>query len=140
MHGCGTFIVFTVLFKLFLPMFLIIGGAVCGFSKDTCSEPVGVSLIGMGVGLFVASLLSFVLERGLMTLSDVTQRDLFRIRIFIGIKLLIALVVLIVGGSIYKSDNVTGSGLIGTACGIIISSLFSTALIELCIFKYCIPR
>lgn len=121
-----------ILFNLFLALSLIIGGAVCGFANDTCSDQVGASLIGMGVGLFFASLLSFVLERAFNTPDKITQHDLSKIRTFVGIKFLCAFILLIIAYLNYDANVKIGSGLVGAGCGVLVGSFFNLI--------YCIPR
>lgn len=141
---CGVYTFLAI--KFLVAIGLIMSGAMCGPYRHTCSDSVSGGLIGSGIGIIFSGCLSTLLIYSLDQIQDRTRIDIFRIRIFFGIKIAIALILLIPGCvclSVAHAciiPNSLGGGLIGASVGIVISSIFSATLVGLCVMRHGICR
>lgn len=118
---CGGLI---YLFKLVLGITFIVAGSVClDNGKCSISEGVGAGFVGAGIGLAfgtVVSLLGFVV-------SESSPNKKSKFGIFVGVKLVIALILLIAGLAVLHEERMSG-GLIGTSIGLFFGSIISVGL------------
>lgn len=133
-----------LIIKIIISLIFITSGTIC-LSENSCSVSLSYGLIGFGIGIIISSFLSLILYYTLSTIEEKTSKNVMKIRVFIGIKFLIALILLIAASICFSNqklcvNNSISDLLFGSFGGLVLSAIFSGSLYFFIIIKHCIVK